>query len=390
MDKLNLMDLFGGYSKENSLTTLDVIKDFAENCGFKIPIKGGLALNYLYETNQPSARNTIDIDYHFTSMEVWSEFKNFGVILANQNTKLDIKYKIVDCKVNTNGESLKIEFTSKFLNGKFSIDMNIGSYCTTVNIGKVLLYSPEMILADKISVICSTKIQRRSKDIYDIFLVACNENFELHELCYYIKQKLNSRNITLGELTLVKPQILKNLETGYRKIKLMDMPEFSEVSKLDLNFLLPILAFLRSGKVPNLYWNKDKKHWDNATIYGEIITRDLEGIICQESASGLLHLSTFPPYPILVYNDYVDLNMGIIRFIRSNDKSNIIKIRDNLYITNRERTVVDMILSGEYRILVESLITYKDEFGSLNNIRSMITDKEVLEQLDTIIRDEGL
>lgn len=390
MDKLDLMDLFGGYSKENSLTTLDVIKDFAENCGFKIPIKGGLALNYLYKANQPSARNTVDIDYHLTSMETWNEFKSLGITLANQNTRLGVNYKIVDCKVNPNGESLKVEFTSKSLNGKFSIDMNIGSYCTTINVGKVLLYSPEMILADKISVICSTKIQRRSKDIYDIFLVASNENFELYELCYHIKQKLDSRSLTLGELTLMKPQILKNLQTGYRKIKLMDMPEFSEVCKFNLNFLLPILAFLRSGKVPNLYWNKHKKHWDTTTVYGEIITRDLEGIICQESASGLLHLSTFPPYPILVYNDYINLNMGAVRFIINNDKSNVMKIRDNLYITNRERTIIDMILSGEYRILVESLMTYKDEFGSLNNIRNMITDKEIIEQLDTIIKEENL
>lgn len=256
-------------------------------------------------------------------------------------------------------------------------------YLIRSGVHKEPLHPNNITLANNISIICSKEIKEIPKALHNIYLMATNNNFKLHELC-------NEVNATLGDLTLIKPQILKNLETGYRKIKLIDMPDFSEVCRLDLNFLLPILAFLRSGKVPNLYWNKHKKHWDTTTVYGEIITKDLEGIICQESASGLLHLSTFPPYPILVYNGYISLNMGIIRFIRNDNNSNIMKIRDNLYITNRERTIIDMIPGGEYRILVESLMTYKDEFGSLNNIRNMITDKGIIEQLDTIIKEENL
>lgn len=49
MNRIDLVDYFGGYSKDDSITVLDIIKDFAEGCGKVAPIGGGLALSYLYD-----------------------------------------------------------------------------------------------------------------------------------------------------------------------------------------------------------------------------------------------------------------------------------------------------------------------------------------------------
>ena len=390
MKHIDLIDVFGSYSKDDSITVLDVIKDFAETCGVKAPIKGGLALSYLYDTAQPSARNTIDIDYHFRSMESWEAFKECGMDLATRNSRLGVTYKLIGCKQNPNGESLKIEFHSEHLSGKFSIDMNLGGYCTTVLLRNVTLYSPEMILADKISVLCSEKIQRRCKDIYDIYLIANNENFDLIELCEQIEQKLESRGIILGELSLLKPRILKNIETGYRKLKLIDMPNFEDVCKVNLNFLLPIIAFIRTKKCKAIYWSKEVLSWNTNRIYGEAISTDLEGIICKETASGMLHLSTFPPFPVLVYNEYLNLNMGIVRFIKNENKENIQQLREGLYITDEERTIVDMIDDGEYRMLMESIATYREENEEdLSKLRYYASIRGQVRNLELLLKEES-
>ena len=283
-----------------------------------------------------------------------------------------------------------MEFNSQHLSGKFSIDINIGEYCSTVNVGKVILYSPEMILADKLSVICSEKIQRRCKDIYDIFLIANNENFELYELCNEINKKLQSRDIDLGKLSLLNPRILKNIETGYRKLKLLDMPEFEKVCRVNLNFLLPIIAMIRTQKCKNIYWSKEVLSWNTNRIYGEAISTDLEGIICKETASGMLHLSTFPPFPVLVYNDYLNVNMGIVRFIQDNNKNNIKELRDGLFITDEERTIVDMLENGEYRMLVESIVSYNDKHKSMNNLLKIAEQYNKLDLLKSIIKSEDI
>ena len=384
---MDYMSAFGDYIIEKDFTVLDVIKDFAETNGFKVPIKGGLALNYLYDAKEPSARNTVDIDYHFIKQSEWDDFKNNAVINATNNSKLGITYNVVKEKINPNGSSITIEFNSKILNGKFKVDMNYGDYCKTIDLGKVILYSPEMIIADKLSVLCSEIIQRRCKDLYDIYLIINNEDFELDKLCYEIKEKMKSRGTKFGNLSLLNPEILYNLKVGYRKIKLIDMPEFEEVCKLDLRFILPILASINTD-ADKIAWDKDKKHWDTNKIYGSIIGKDLIGVISKETASGMLNLSTFPPFPVIVSNSKIDLDMGIVKFIINEyDDKDLIKLRDNLFITSKERTIIDMLEDGEYRILMESIETYLDENGDLEKLEEMAKECGKLNLLKEVLVD---
>ena len=371
MTKIDLINIFGEYSPSD-ITILDIIKDFVECNGCVNPIGGDLVLNYLYNDLYTLTRNTMDIDYHFCKKSEWDSFKNSCTKIASNNSKLGVKYYIVKEKCNPNGESLTIEFLSKELNGKFKIDMNFGSYCKTINLGNVILYSPEMIIADKLSVLCSQKIQRRCKDLYDIFLIAKYEEFNLYKLCNEIKKKLDSRDIGLGMLSLLNPNILINLEKGYRKIKLMDMPTFEEVCKVDLKFILNILSRLDGINIPDLMWSSKTLSWNTGNIYGHRLSTDLFGTICKETASGMLGLSTFPPYPVLVENEFIDLNMDLVRFITKDySTTDRVKLTDNLYITSFEKTIVDMLEDGEYRILMESLESYKDEYGTLDKLKEV-------------------
>ena len=386
---MNLMNFFGESSIAKGITVLDVIKDFAENNESINPIKGGMALNYLYNNKQPSARNTVDIDYHFEKEGDWNKFKTESIDKATKLSKLGIVYNIIKTKVNENGESLTVEFTHKDLCGKFKIDMNYGTYCKTVNVGDVILYSPEMIIADKLSVICSSNIQRRCKDLYDIYLVTKHESFKLHELAEEVFKKVQSRGIAMGKLSLLNPEILYNLQLGYRKLKLIDMPEFAEICKVDLKFVLPLLALLEGANIPDIEWNCANENWNTTAIYGLRVAKDLKGIIEKESASAVLHLSTFPPFPTLVSNKLVDVDMGIVKFSTKNyNEDNIRYLGNDLYVTNEARTIIDMLEDGEYRILIESIETYKDMHnGNLDSLFKIAKEYNKVELLKEVLKD---
>lgn len=369
---MDLMSIFNGNQTIHNITVLDIIKDFAETNDETSPIKGGLALNYLYNNEQPSARNTIDIDYHFINKTSWEDFKKNATIKATNNSKLQVTYEFETVKINPNGESATISFIHPELSGKFKVDMNYGNYCKTINMNNITLYSPEMILADKLSVVCSHKIQRRCKDLYDIYLIALHESFEITDLVSEIRKKLDSRNVHLEKVSLLDYNILSNLINGYRKLKLMDMPSFEEVCKLNLKFLLPIIEMLENNINEKYIWDCKKQSWNTSKIFGNRIASDLNGIIYGETASGMLGLSTFPPYPVLVQNPKINLNMGIVRFSKENfNENHLIEIKDNLWITDKERTIVDMLEDGEYRILVESIETYLDENNTLEKLTSV-------------------
>ena len=377
--------MFDNYIQTSDITIMDVIKDFAETNGFKLPIKGGLALSYLYNTLEPSSRNTIDIDYHFMKESDWKKFKDNAVVNATKNSKLGVSYKIIKEKNNTNGNSLTIEFNSSNLDGKFKVDMNYGDYCKIINLNNVVLYSPEMIIADKLSVLCSTTIQRRCKDLYDIYLIINHEKFSMQALADEIKKKLSSRNVILGKLSLLNPSILSNLKYAYRKIKLIDMPEFEEICKIDLKFVLPVLSNM-GNKIDNICWDNTKRNWNTDKPYNLAIKKDLYGIISRETASGMLGLSTFPPHPVLVSNNEIQLDMGIVKFIRQNyDEKYLIKLRDNLFITNKERTIIDMLEDGEYRILMESIETYIDENDNIDKLMKVAKELNKEDILDKVL-----
>ena len=368
---------------------LDIIKDFAENCGdYDQILKGGLALSYLYGDNQPSARATVDIDYNFQEEKIWEEFKNNSCIIATNNSKLNLIYELKKAKVNPNGESLYITWTNKdeTSKGKFKIDMNYGDYCKSTKKLNLNIYAPEMILTDKICVLCSPNIRRRVKDLYDIYLVASHETFELKDLLFEMKTKLNSRSFKLGKLSLLNYLFLSEIEFAYKKLRLMDMPPFEEICLKVLKFVLPLLD-LKSHQ--NISWNPKTFSWTNNTFESSRLQTDITGILYAETASGYLELSSFPPYPILLQNPLIDLDMGIVKFIKKDFSASYInELNDDLFITTKERTIVDL-LDGEFKILAESIEEYLDEYGDMDKLLDVAKFyhkeyelKEILKEID--------
>ena len=80
--------------------------------------------------------------------------------------------------------------------------------------------------------------------------------------------------------------------------------------------------------------------------------------------------------------------MGIVKFIINEyDDKDLIKLRDNLFITSKERTIIDMLEDGEYRILMESIETYLDENGDLEKLEEMAKECGKLNLLKEVLVD---
>lgn len=387
---MDLMKVFGLEENQNNrLTTIEILEDFMESCGdYGQILKGGMALHYYYNDNSPSSRSTVDLDFHIKQESIWKNFKLNACNNASKNSKFGIRYTIIKSKINPNGESLTIQ---SILNDKeickFKVDMNYGSYCKINNNFKFSIYSVESILADKISIICSPKILRRTKDLYDVFLIISNEEFSMVNLATEIKKKLDSLNRTLEVLYILKPDFLAKLEYAYYKIKLLDFPDFRTVIDFNINFILPLIDSINGKNKGDTTWDNKRGIW-KGKVAGSAVVNSIEGIICKESASGMLGLSTFPPYPLLIYNSSINLKLRVFRFIKTDiDRIKCNKLKDNIFITTKEQTICDLLIDGEFRILMESLETYIDDNANLDSLYNIAKDLNLTKNLDEALKE---
>jgi len=101
----------------------------------------------------------------------------------------------------------------------------------------------------------------------------------------------------------------------------------------------------------------------------------LTGVIATVSATYIHKLSNFPPSPLIRFSD-VSLTKSphYLRFLVP-DKTlplteDIEHVAGNLYVTNKERTICDMILyESADEFIYESLETYLDLYGTIETLK---------------------
>ena len=111
------------------------------------------------------------------------------------------------------------------------------------------------------------------------------------------------------------------------------------------------------------------------TNYINLYIRNISGLICREYASSLLNLSSFPNTYITIESDTVPFEFeNKIISVTKVDKLDLnfcYEIKDSLYITNEERTIVDLIRNDcEGKLIDQSLERYL--LDNDNNIEKLI------------------
>lgn len=200
-----------------------------------------------------------DLDLQILDIDKWTDMiDNFDNI--NKHSKLNIKYQISNIKIM--GKTVR--YFIKGNNGvRFSIDANNDSNRYSydeikINGVKINFFTPNIILADKLASAASNHIYRRTKDLYDIYLISTVFEFKLPKLVKRIKSK---REIDTSHIEIYNPESLENLKKGYRALQFIEAsakPDFNEVYERIKYFTYPIYATLQDETVCRLYWNKNE------------------------------------------------------------------------------------------------------------------------------------
>lgn len=103
---------------------------------------------------------------------------------------------------------------------------------------------------------------------------------------------------------------------------------------------------------------------------------NLKGLICREYASSVLGLSTFPDNYVILDSTFIPYDMnfkiGKINHVDKLDLNYCDEVKEGLYITNEERTIIDMILyNSEYKIVEQSILSYISNHGNFEGILEM-------------------
>ena len=156
--------------------------------------KGGYMLNQLLGEQ---SRMTHDIDFSISDEDGYLQIVQFLKQIAEQfqNAGIISDYKIKDTITPTNSGG--IDFYDN--TGKKILGIDIGlhnlSYGLTsynITIGRINAFTVERMLADKIIAILSRKRFRRTKDIYDLFVLSENFNINIQKLAEFIKYRGNA------------------------------------------------------------------------------------------------------------------------------------------------------------------------------------------------------
>lgn len=129
--------------------------------------------------------------------------------------------------------------------------------------------------------------------------------------------------------------------------------------------------------------------------YMTLYIANLKGIICREYASNILKLSTFPDSFVTIESDKVlkDYNLSFAEIVKVNnlDLSYTYEIKDGLYLTNEERTIVDMIkYDSEGKLIEQSLETYLQKVTNFDKVYECAKYYDVLDKVKIFIEETEL
>lgn len=406
MEKSNIFSNNKEFNKDgviefNINNIIDSMLESLSNSKFKdyFIIKGGSALMLsLKEENESSfIRETTDIDIHCESKDIWYKFVNDCEDLFNNNKNGFIFKLVKERKLTeeTSSSSLKFNVTNhKNESCTVKVDMNIKSNdvigyekFNSIDLNHFDYYT---MLSDKIVVCCSHKIFRRIKDLYDLYAITKTNNVKLIELAKRIKIKHNTDKLEI----FINEYTYKDLEHAYNKYKGFPINRnFDELYIYVVNFLKPFIEYYNKYEFLIDYewdsnlccWRGRHMNYLQASLEGYKNMKG-KGVIGVECASGYWGMSTFPTNCLVFLSDKISKDSnGVISFVKV-DKitlDNTVEIADGLYVTDKERTICDMIKYGcEVRFLLESIEDYctDDDNKELTKLKDMLMKENLWEK----------
>ena len=199
----------------------------------EVAFKGGYLLSKILPS---SSRKTMDIDFSISVKEYYNNVKlimdNLGKILYNNN--IISEYNIKDSIEETQSGGITFYLQT---GEKMGIDvglhpLNYGIRKWNIEGKEVNGFEIERMLADKFSAIYSRKRFRRSKDLYDFYIITDSFDVDLEKLNNYISKRceLDINNSPLQEIILVEyKKAYDKLKVEFNNITGFTKPEFNKI-----------------------------------------------------------------------------------------------------------------------------------------------------------------
>ena len=242
MSKIELLD----YMVLSVTRTLSVQKAF----------KGGYMLNKLIKA---SSRQTSDIDFSISSKEDYEEIKHvlksiaekficYGYI-SSYKIKETIEEKMsggIDLYNDTGEKVLGVDV------GLHDIGWGVTSY--SFDVTTLDGFEIERMLADKLIAITSRKRFRRTKDLYDFFIITSSFDFSFDKLKEYVALRGGAEweNIPFTDV------VIREYEKAWNKLRLIDINGNNldpiEFSKAVMRFY--VIAVPCKENKPLHHWNR--------------------------------------------------------------------------------------------------------------------------------------
>lgn len=262
------------YMQERLLYRLSVSK-YKE----KFILKGGLLI---FSLNEFKGRPTRDID--FLAEDISNDLENIRNIFrevceisCDDGIEYDINSIVVE-RIKEDAEYEGVRIKIKSLLGKMreviQIDMGFGDIVIPKSLEiiyptlleneepRIIVYSKESIIAEKFQAMVSLSVfNTRMKDFYDIYNLAKDNNFELHNLKNAIEKTFKNRETNLsGYKNIFKEEFITDIKRNtnwkafLRRIGTKEELDYIEVMQVLKIFIVPVIE------------KDDSKVWDNINL----------------------------------------------------------------------------------------------------------------------------
>jgi len=112
------------------------------------------------------------------------------------------------------------------------------------------------------------------------------------------------------------------------------------------------------------------------------------GLICLESATFVLKLSNYPPNPLIMYTTYAGKIHNQITYLIHVPKINMedtYLVKNNLYVTNRERTICELIeYEANEEYIYQSIESYTNRYN-LDDLFAYASNRGLLSEVKKYI-----
>lgn len=238
----------------------------ARNIDSMKAFKGGYMLNQILKKD---SRLTHDIDFSINYKENYNEVKKVLKEIGDYFVRKELakSYKIKEEISKTSSGGLVIYDTSGNVFAKVDVSVHnlfYGICDYNIKIGKVEAFGIERMLADKILVILSRQRFKRSKDLYDFYVLVNKYDFKYDELVYCIENRDNYdpsvwNNIPFSEEVLIQYQ------NAWNKLRLVSFKDGSKLKKpifSDVIDLFNYIAIRIKNKTVASKWNHKDLTWE--------------------------------------------------------------------------------------------------------------------------------